>query len=247
MKRRGRVIGIVAIVVQSVILGIATNALRSDSLDYVRKPVTESRDYADVRELFSGGDAKTQSPVETSDTRPEHDQEEVQASDTAGQPRPDNTSEKTEKPVEPEKPDKKPERPKKPAEEKPTQTTNEDQAEEDKPVAQALFTTIDDAKSLYDAKTAVFADARFAADYATSHIPGAVSVPFETTDKVPQWFIDKCPKDKVIVTYCSDIECGAATKLADALAAEGYENVFILIEGLPGWTQKGYPVKEAGE
>jgi rhodanese-related sulfurtransferase len=106
---------------------------------------------------------------------------------------------------------------------------------------EALFTTLKDAKDLYDRHAALFIDARTAEDYQAEHISDAVSLYFEDFDKLYGSVMQGIPKDRQIVTYCSDPECQEATKLADALTARGYTKVMILLEGLPGWKNAGYP------
>jgi len=108
----------------------------------------------------------------------------------------------------------------------------------------ALFTTLPDAKALFDRKAAIFIDARHSEDYDLEHIPGAVSLFVEDLDKLYEGALGAVPKDRTLVTYCSDPQCGTATKLADALAARGYTRVLILLEGLPGWKGAGYPTEK---
>jgi rhodanese-related sulfurtransferase len=107
--------------------------------------------------------------------------------------------------------------------------------------AEALFTTLPDAKALFDRKSAIFVDARHAEDYSVEHIPGAVSLFAEDLDARYEAVFHGIPKDRTIVTYCSDPQCEMAAKLADALVARGHTKVFILLEGLPGWKNAGYP------
>jgi rhodanese-related sulfurtransferase len=113
--------------------------------------------------------------------------------------------------------------------------------------AQALFTTLDDAKALFDKNAAIFLDGRPAVDYEVEHIQGAVSLFTEDVDNLCAKVLGNVPKDKVIVTYCSDPECVEAMKLADALVAKGFTKVVILLEGLPGWKEAGYPTAKAKE
>lgn len=114
---------------------------------------------------------------------------------------------------------------------------------------EALFTTLPDAKALFDKKAAIFVDSRHRDDYDIEHIPGALSLYYEDLDKLYDRELGTIPKDKAIVTYCSDPQCETAIKLADALVARGHTRVFILLEGLPGWKDAGYPAKmgEANE
>jgi rhodanese-related sulfurtransferase len=118
-----------------------------------------------------------------------------------------------------------------------------DPIKQKKPKAEALFTTLADAKSFYDQKTATFIDARPIEDYEAEHIPGAISLYYDRVDSLYEHALGSVPKDRLIVTYCSDIECESATKLADSLVARGHKRVVILLEGLPGWKEAGYDTK----
>jgi rhodanese-related sulfurtransferase len=113
--------------------------------------------------------------------------------------------------------------------------------------AQALFTTLDDAKALFDRKAALFVDARTIEDYEVEHISGAISLYCEDFYKLYDPTLGGVPKDRLIVTFCSDSECREAVKLADALIARGHTRVVILLEGLPGWADAGYPTASGKE
>ena len=45
-------------------------------------------------------------------------------------------------------------------------------------VEQVVRVSLDDAKAAYDASAAIFLDVRAGSSYEVSHIPGAVSIPF---------------------------------------------------------------------
>lgn len=107
--------------------------------------------------------------------------------------------------------------------------------------AEALFTTLEDARTLYDKNAAIFVDGRLPIDYEAEHISGAVNLFCEKVDDLYEKLLGSVPKDKVIVTYCSDPECTEAITLADALVGRGHTNVVIFLEGLPGWKSAGYP------
>ncbi|MCA1589939.1 MAG: ArsR family transcriptional regulator, partial [Acidobacteria bacterium] len=56
-----------------------------------------------------------------------------------------------------------------------------------------------DAKKEFDAKSAVFVDTHSPDQFAKQHIAGAINIPAnDTADK-----IDKLPKNKKIIVYCS--------------------------------------------
>jgi len=111
---------------------------------------------------------------------------------------------------------------------------------------EALFTTLPDAKALFDRKDAVFVDARRKEDYDIEHIAEALSLFVEDVDVLYESVMGTLPKDRTVVTYCSDAQCDTAIKLADALVARGHTRVFILLEGIPGWKGAGYPTGTGG-
>ena len=99
------------------------------------------------------------------------------------------------------------------------------------------------AKQLYDEKTAIFLDARTAQEYEIGHISGAISVPdreFLMGEIDPGKILPN--KDAVLITYCDGGECELALDVANGLSDRGYNNVFVLVEGYPGWEAAGYPV-----
>lgn len=83
----------------------------------------------------------------------------------------------------------------------------------------------------------VLLDARPVADFATSHITGATSLPFYEVEN----HLEALPRDRWIVTYCG---CPHAVsgQAADALLAAGFERVAVLDEGCYEWEDRGYPV-----
>ena len=52
-------------------------------------------------------------------------------------------------------------------------------------------------------------------------------------------------KDALVVTYCSNLKCGASRKLAKHLRSLGYENVLEYPEGIAGWIDAGQDVVKA--
>jgi rhodanese-related sulfurtransferase len=83
-------------------------------------------------------------------------------------------------------------------------------------------------------------DVRDAAQYDAGHIPEARSVPLAVLVSS----FNTLPKDKLIVTCCSDIACGLSTQAALELAQKGFQ-VQHLIGGFAEWSRKGYPIDMA--
>jgi rhodanese-related sulfurtransferase len=98
------------------------------------------------------------------------------------------------------------------------------------------------ANKLYDDKLAIFLDARSLQEYKTAHISGAINLPardllkgiIDPTKILPD-------KEAVLIAYCDGGECELSLDIAKVLSARGYQNIFILGEGYPGWEAAGYP------
>lgn len=81
----------------------------------------------------------------------------------------------------------------------------------------------------------VLIDTRSASDYASEHIPGAISLPYRhIVEETTKTF----PRDKVLVTYCLGPACNASTKGALRLAKLGFQ-VKEMIGGIDGWKSDG--------
>lgn len=79
-------------------------------------------------------------------------------------------------------------------------------------------------------------DCRPAGNYAKTHLPGAVSLPWsEITEERARSL-----PDGLLVTYCWGPSCNAATKGAMLLAAHGRQ-VKEMIGGLEYWIREGHP------
>jgi rhodanese-related sulfurtransferase len=105
------------------------------------------------------------------------------------------------------------------------------------------FIDLVSAKKLYDDRVSIFVDARTSQEYESEHISGAISLPVRALlqgDIEP----DKVLPDReaVLITYCDGGECDISLELAKELSERGYQNIFVLGEGYPGWEAAGYPM-----
>lgn len=103
------------------------------------------------------------------------------------------------------------------------------------------------------AKMKVF-DVRKKAEFVESHLPGAISVPYDeksakavTFDAKKDTFdLSKFPGDKnaPVIVYCNGPKCWKSYKASVLLMKAGHKKVYwYRNEGLPGWKSKGYPVE----
>lgn len=99
------------------------------------------------------------------------------------------------------------------------------------------------AKQIYDQGGTVFLDARTEDVYLEGHVKGALSFPVVEFDIKMEVFFTQYPLDQSFVAYCSGRTCEDSHQLAQMLIDFGYEKVSVMIDGFPGWAEKGYPVE----
>lgn len=92
---------------------------------------------------------------------------------------------------------------------------------------------------------ALFLDARPVDFYRMSHIPGARPLP-ENEFAAAFARLEPVLKSRFdLVVYCTTL-CDASHQVARRLRDRGI-HAAILVDGLPAWTDAGYPVQEGGE
>ncbi len=103
--------------------------------------------------------------------------------------------------------------------------------------------TVRRARELFNTGDFIFVDARSVDDYQAGHIKGAVSLPVgQVEEKLPA-FLEHYPPETSIITYCSGRTCQDSHHLAEVLMEMGYENIYVFIDGFPGWETEGHPVE----
>lgn len=248
MRNPSQIACSVCIVLAATVVGLTANALRPDGLPLIRKPLRETRTIVAKEYLLSETQTRhgvmEQAPRQPSAISALSEQEPLQS---------DSVTKVADQTI----------HEKRPAEEAPpvslagstsrklamlsVKTPVESVPARRPPKkAEALFTTLDDAKALFDSGEALFLDARPIEDFDYEHIKGAVYLYFEELDKLYEQVLAGIDKARIIITYCSDPECTEAVKLGDELVARGHTKVVILLEGLPGWKDAGYPTEGKG-
>ncbi len=89
----------------------------------------------------------------------------------------------------------------------------------------------------------VIIDVRSDSEYKSSHVPGAIHIPFWTaftTDK-----LDSYDKTESIVLYCEHGPRAGISKLAMRIA--GFENISYLAGHMTAWKKAGLPVERDKE
>ena len=85
---------------------------------------------------------------------------------------------------------------------------------------------------------AVFIDARFARDFETGHLEGAISIPVDANDLQRLQAVADVDKDARIVVYCQSAGCKFAESVAIKLMADGFSNLSIFKGGWHEWAVK---------
>lgn len=86
---------------------------------------------------------------------------------------------------------------------------------------------------MHQSKSALFVDARTDEAFERGRIEGAVK------------YSHDLPRDRPLVVYCSSRRCGKASLLAANLRRKGYSSVYVMPDGLAGWSGSGYPLVQS--
>ncbi len=81
----------------------------------------------------------------------------------------------------------------------------------------------------------LFVDAQPAEKYARAHLPGALSLPFDTLDDQSAEVAEVLASDQPTVFYCSGPECDDSLLLAVHLRELGCKDVAVFIGGMELW------------
>jgi len=120
---------------------------------------------------------------------------------------------------------------------------SEEAASAPSPSPAAPEVDLDQALALHAAGV-LFMDARFAADYADGHIPGALSAPPDLFSDQLEALLRDGPKDRPLVAYCQDPGCPLGQELAENLRLLGYTGVRVFAGGMAEWIGAGHPMTE---
>lgn len=112
------------------------------------------------------------------------------------------------------------------------------------PEALGARITLAQARSLYEAGTADFIDAREPFEFAPGHIPGAYNLTQADFmgGKTPEALEFLDPARRVVI-YCGGGECHASENVAILLQQAGFTTIHIMEAGFPTWVEAGYEVE----
>jgi 3-mercaptopyruvate sulfurtransferase SseA len=98
--------------------------------------------------------------------------------------------------------------------------------------------SVEAAKPLCVACTAVFVDARSAEEYASGHVTGALHLaPGEAIEPL----LGQLRDAPAVIVYDRDRDCAAADRVAARLQAQGVRDVRVLTGAWPEWLARGGP------
>ena len=101
-------------------------------------------------------------------------------------------------------------------------------------------------RRFFDAKAALFLDARDAGDYEKGHIPGAIRLTNVEAQNEPERMKGLPLQGKPTIVYCEGGTCEASLELARYLIESGWKKVLVYMGGFPEWNAAGNPVETGG-
>ncbi|HYA41805.1 MAG TPA: rhodanese-like domain-containing protein [Syntrophobacteraceae bacterium] len=104
--------------------------------------------------------------------------------------------------------------------------------------------SIEEARALFLTNGAVFIDARPEEVYRCGHIKGALNLPPDSLEESLPAVMAQIPLDSFIITYCDGEDCPLSKEAALQLAAKGYSNVQVLVNGWSAWQDAGLPAEK---
>jgi rhodanese-related sulfurtransferase len=93
-----------------------------------------------------------------------------------------------------------------------------------------------EAEKALAARSAVLVDARYAADYGSGHIPGAINVPVTASDALLRFYMRAIPRNFPVIVYCQSKGCPFSKSVAAALLQQGFTSVELLDGGWEEWS-----------
>jgi rhodanese-related sulfurtransferase len=106
-------------------------------------------------------------------------------------------------------------------------------------IAPSEMVTVEQAREWGD--TAIWIDARPDDEFASDHVPGAISLNEDRWNELLPQFLAMWSPEKKIVIYCSSLSCNSSREVAQRLrktTEPPMENVFVLEGGWEGWLKK---------
>jgi len=106
-----------------------------------------------------------------------------------------------------------------------------------------VFITRAEVEDLVLGGQAVAVDSRTPAEYAAGHIPGALNVPLESSDRALADLAARFPLGQSIVVYCEGGDCQTSTAAARLIHDRGFRDIRVYQGGWTDWASAGLPVE----
>ncbi|MBX3385431.1 MAG: rhodanese-like domain-containing protein [Phycisphaeraceae bacterium] len=107
--------------------------------------------------------------------------------------------------------------------------------------------TIEEARRAFDSGQASFVDARSKSRYEEGHIPGAIRLELADFVAGQPAKLALLPREFMVIVYCGGGDCDESERVAERLEGSGYQRIFIIHDGFPGWKAAGHEVETGPE
>lgn len=112
------------------------------------------------------------------------------------------------------------------------------------------FIALDLAELEFNTGKALFIDCGKTSDFECGTIPGSINIPFESlpAENLGNYLdsaLGGCPKDKLLIPFCSGEECDLSLQMARNLQALGYTNLAVFFGGSREWDKFGLGLKRS--
>ena len=99
--------------------------------------------------------------------------------------------------------------------------------------------SLEQGQAHFEARDAIFVDARSKVAFDYAHIPRALSLPSDS--ELSTELVEGLKRTKLVIVYCDNENCGAAARVAQKLTESGLTEVVVLDQGWDGWLDLGLP------
>ena len=103
------------------------------------------------------------------------------------------------------------------------------------------FIALQETEDLFGRGQAVFVDSRSWAEFKAGHIPGALNIPLEESQRGLSSKLLPYPPERTLVVYCQGGACQASIALAKLIHGLGFRDIRIFAGGWTEWNASGLP------
>jgi len=84
---------------------------------------------------------------------------------------------------------------------------------------------------------ALLIDTRLSSSFATGSIPGAISLPVDSSLPYREQVLSRVSRDTEIVVFCQSVHCDYSDRIARFLKFNGFSRIWIYRNGMTGWNE----------